>query len=41
MINDRFIEYFRETFFKNNPEELEAFLGSVENGILRTIRIKP
>jgi len=41
MINDRFIEYFRETFFKNNPEELEAFLGSLENGILRTIRIKP
>ena len=41
MINDRFIEYFRETFFNNNPEELEAFLGSVENGILRTIRIKP
>jgi hypothetical protein len=41
MINERFVEYFRETFFKDTPEELEKFLGSIELSIPRTIRIKP
>jgi len=41
MINERFVEYFRENFFQNTPEELERFLSSIELSIPRTIRIKP
>lgn len=41
MINPRFIEYFRENFFPDTPEELEKFLASIELSIPRTIRIKP
>ncbi len=41
MINERFVEYFRDTFFQDNPEELEQFLTSIEQSIPRTIRIKP
>jgi 16S rRNA (cytosine1407-C5)-methyltransferase len=41
MINERFIEYFRDNFFKDKPDELEAFLWSIEKWIPRTIRIKP
>ncbi|MBX9809803.1 hypothetical protein K2X92_05425 [Candidatus Gracilibacteria bacterium] len=41
MVNERFIEYFRDNFFKDKPDELGAFLGSIETSILRTIRIKP
>ena len=41
MINERFVEYFRDTFFQDNPEELEQFLTSIEQSLPRTIRIKP
>lgn len=41
MINSRFVDYFRENFFQEKPEELEAFLSSIELSIPRTIRIKP
>lgn len=41
MINERFVEYFRENFFQDTPEELERFLSSIELSIPRTIRIKP
>ena len=41
MINERFIQYFRDTFFQDNPSEFEDFIGSIEQGIKRTIRIKP
>lgn len=41
MINERFVEYFRDTFFQDKPEELNQFLGSIEQSIPRTIRIKP
>ncbi len=41
MLNKRFIEYFRDTFFENKGEELEQFLASLEQPIPRTIRIKP
>ncbi len=40
MINDRFITYFRETFFPDREEELQSFLTSMEKSIPRTIRIK-
>ena len=41
MINDRFIAYFQETFFKNKPNELSEFLKAIKNPLPRTIRIKP
>ncbi|NRH21087.1 RsmB/NOP family class I SAM-dependent RNA methyltransferase [Candidatus Gracilibacteria bacterium] len=41
MINERFVEYFRENFFQNKPKELEQFLSCIELSIPRTIRIKP
>ncbi len=41
MINERFVTYFRETFFQEKPEELEEFLRTIEQSIPRTIRIKP
>lgn len=41
MIHNRFIEYFRDNFFEEKPEELEQFLASLEQSIPRTIRIKP
>ena len=37
-VNPRFIDYFRETFFSEKPEELVEFLSSLEKGIPRTIR---
>ena len=40
-INSRFIEYFRDTFFREKPEELKQFLAALEQWIPRTIRIKP
>jgi 16S rRNA C967 or C1407 C5-methylase (RsmB/RsmF family)/NOL1/NOP2/fmu family ribosome biogenesis protein len=40
MINDRFITYFRETFFEWKEEEFQDFLTSIEKSIPRTIRIK-
>jgi 16S rRNA (cytosine1407-C5)-methyltransferase len=40
-VNPRFINYFRETFFSEKPEELVEFLSSLEKGIPRTIRIRP
>ncbi len=40
-INPRFIEYFRDTFFHEKPEELELFLEALGRWIPRTIRIKP
>lgn len=40
-INPRFIDYFRETFFSEKPEEFQEFLASLEKGIPRTIRIQP
>lgn len=39
--NPRFIEYFRDTFFSDSPEEFSAFLASLEKGIPRTLRIRP
>jgi 16S rRNA (cytosine1407-C5)-methyltransferase len=41
MINDRFITYFRETFFEWKEEGLQDFLASIEKPIPRTIRIQP
>ncbi|MDD2694261.1 MAG: hypothetical protein PHY14_05105 [Candidatus Gracilibacteria bacterium] len=41
MINPRFVDYFRENFFSEKPEELQEFLASIELSIPRTIRIKP
>jgi 16S rRNA (cytosine1407-C5)-methyltransferase len=41
MIHSRFIEYFQQTFFQDNPEEFEAFCKALTEGIPRTIRIKP
>lgn len=41
MLNPRFIEYFYDTFFQWKEEEFQAFLSSIEQPILRTIRIKP
>lgn len=29
-LNPRFIEYFQTTFFSDKPEELRAFLASLE-----------
>ena len=40
MLNERFITYFRDTFFSDNHEELEQFLGAIVKPILRSIRIK-
>lgn len=41
MINQRFQEYFRETFFKNDDETFQLFLSSLEKPLPRSIRIKP
>ncbi len=41
MIHERFKTYFRETFFRDNPQEFEDFISSLERPIPRTIRIKP
>lgn len=41
MLNSRFVDYFRDTFFRDNPEELRKFLDTIELSIPRTIRIKP
>lgn len=41
MINERFIQYFRENFFSENEEELSDFLEAIKKPIPRTIRIKP
>lgn len=41
MINERFITYFRDTFFQDNPIELDLFLNTIEKPIARTIRIRP
>lgn len=38
-INDRFVEYFRENFFENKPEELERFLESLTKPLPKTIRV--
>lgn len=40
-INSRFVDYFRENFFQDKPEEFQDFLASIELSIPRTIRIKP
>lgn len=41
MLNQRFVDYFRDTFFQDHPAELEDFICSIELPIARTIRIKP
>lgn len=41
MIHERFISYFRDTFFQDAPEKLEDFLIAIQQPIPRTIRIKP
>lgn len=41
MLNERFTSYFHDTFFQWKEEEFQAFLSSIEQPILRTIRIKP
>lgn len=41
MLNSRFIEYFRDTFFQDKEEEFQQFLTAIEQPIPRTIRIKP
>lgn len=38
-INDRFVEYFRENFFADKPEELEKFLESLTKPLPKTIRV--
>lgn len=38
-INDRFVEYFRENFFTDKPEELEKFLESLTKPLPKTIRV--
>ena len=38
-INDRFVEYFRENFFQDTPEELQKFLASLTKPLAKTIRI--
>lgn len=38
-INPRFVEYFRENFFADKPEELEKFLGSLTKPLPKTIRV--
>jgi 16S rRNA C967 or C1407 C5-methylase (RsmB/RsmF family) len=38
-INDRFVEYFRENFFQDTPEELERFLASLTKPLAKTIRV--
>lgn len=38
-INDRFVEYFRETFFADKPEELAAFLSALTKPLPKTIRV--
>lgn len=41
MLNERFITYFRDTFFQWKEGEFEDFLRAIEKPIPRTIRIKP
>lgn len=38
-INDRFVEYFRENFFADKPEELGKFLESLTKPLPKTIRV--
>ncbi|EKD30417.1 MAG: hypothetical protein ACD_78C00065G0012 [uncultured bacterium (gcode 4)] len=38
-INERFVEYFRENFFADKPEELEKFLESLTKPLPKTIRV--
>lgn len=38
-INDRFVDYFRENFFVEKPEELERFLESLTKPLPKTIRV--
>ncbi len=38
-INDRFVEYFRDNFFADKPEELERFLESLTRPLAKTIRV--
>lgn len=38
-INERFVEYFRENFFENKPEELKQFLTSLTKPLPKTIRV--
>ena len=39
IINERFVEYFRETFFQDSPEELEKLLEALTKPLPKTIRI--
>lgn len=41
MINDRFKEYFKHTFFKDKDSEFFLFLDHLEHSLPRTIRIAP
>ncbi len=41
MINDRFINYFRENFFSEDWDGLQDFLRALEKPLPKTIRIKP
>lgn len=38
-INDRFREYFRENFFADDPEGLDAFLEALTKPLPKTIRV--
>lgn len=38
-INDRFVEYFREIFFADKPEELATFLSALTKPLPKTIRV--
>ena len=38
-INERFVAYFRENFFENNPDELTRFLESLTKPLPKTVRV--
>lgn len=38
-INERFVSYFRETFFQDKPEELQSFLTALTKPLQKTLRV--
>lgn len=41
MLNPRFLQYFRDTFFHNREDEFQEFITAIEQPIPRTLRIQP
>lgn len=39
LVNSRFVEYFRETFFKDSEEELNKLIEALTKPLPKTIRI--